>query len=376
MSPYPADVRWTLALNTALVAQAEPAYDGSDGYFPIQGDRIVAYDLRRGTQRWLVSARPLSSPAVSGGLLFLEQTGSLSALHVKDGSAAWTIPFTERLLVPLVSDKSRVVAITATTILSFRVEDGMLQWRREVGAKPHRRPSLGGDGVYVPMADGRVLALRADNGEMVWERRLPEPPNEILIAESQLLVGSNDNYLYCLNTSDGQTRWRSPRTGSDVVSRPTVDDDRVYFVSLDNVLRALNRGNGVQQWKKGLTFRPAWSPIIGADTVLVTGIQGPLLAFFRKDGTAGGELATGADLIAAPPYAFESADALGPVIVVVTRNLKAGATIMAVSRRIEPVAVPLGVLPGLVPVPPASLAPPGEARPDEEAPSTPVPTTR
>jgi outer membrane protein assembly factor BamB len=67
-------------------------------------------------------------------------------------------------------------------------------------------------------------------------------------------VGSNDNYLHSLNSSDGMTRWRSPRTGADVVSRPTADDDHVYFVSLDNV-RAVNRGNGVQQWK-GLTFRP------------------------------------------------------------------------------------------------------------------------
>jgi len=245
----------------------------------------------------------------------------------------------------------------------------MPQWRHELGGKPHRTPSLGGDGVYVPMADGRVLALRADNGEIVWERRLPEPPNEILISDSQLLVGSNDNYLYCLDTSDGRTRWRSPRTGSDVVSRPTVDDDRVYFVSLDNVLRALNRGNGVQKWKKGLTFRPAWSPMIGADTVLVTGIQGPLLAFYRKYGAAGGELATGADLIAAPPYAFESADALGPIIVVVTRNLKAGATIKAVSRRIEPPAVPIGVLPGLVPVPGGLPAQPGEPGADPVAPA-------
>ena len=106
----------------------------------------------------------------------------------------------------------------------------------------------------------------------------------------------------------------------------------VYFVSLDNVLRALNRSNGVQQWKKGLTFRPAWSPIIGADTVMVTGIQGPLLAFYRKDGAPGGELVTGMDEIAAPPYAFESARALGPMIVVVTRNLKAGATVKAVSH--------------------------------------------
>jgi hypothetical protein len=156
----------------------------------------------------------------------------------------------------------------------------------------------------------------------------------------------------------------------------------VYFVSLDNVLRALNRSNGVQQWKKGLTFRPAWSPIIGADTVMVTGDQGPLLAFYRKDGAAGGQLATGVDPIVAPPYAFESPQALGPMIVVVTRNLKAGATVRAVSHSLEPAPVPLGVLPGVVPAPAAPLDVPGDGRPDQvsptsrpldEGPSTPAP---
>jgi outer membrane protein assembly factor BamB len=359
MSPYPAEVRWTLALNNALVAQ--PAYDGSDGYFPIQGDRVAAYDLRQGTERWVVSARPLSTPAVGGGLLFLEQAGSLSALHLKDGSVAWTVPITEKLAVPLVWDNGRLVAGLPASILSFNAEDGTSQWRRDLSARPNRTPSVAGDGVYVPMADGRVLALRADNGEILWERRLPQAANDILVSGQQLFVGSNDNYLYCLNTNDGSTRWRSPRTGADVVSRPAADDDRVYFVSLDNVLRAVNRSHGVQQWKKGLAFRPAWSPIIGADTVMVAGSQGPLLALYRKDGTPGGELATGADLIAAPPYAFESPLALGPIIVVVTRNLKLGATVKAVSHRIEPPVIPLGVLPGLVPAPGPPSAIPGEA---------------
>jgi outer membrane protein assembly factor BamB len=366
MSPYPADTRWTLPLNNALVAQ--PAYDGSDGYFPIQGDRVAAYDLHQGTRRWLVSTRPLSAPAVGGGFLFVDQTGGLSALHLKDGSVAWTVPLTEKLVVPLVWGDDRLVAATATAILSFRGEDGTLQWRRELSAKPNRTPSLSGDAVYVPMADGRVVALRADNGEVRWERRLPAAPNDILVSDPQLFVGSNDNYLYCLNTSDGLTRWRSSRTGADVVSRPTVDDDHVYFVSLDNVLRVLNRRNGVQQWKKGLTFRPAWSPIVAVDTVMVTGLQGPLLAFYRKDGAPGGEMATGADEIAAPPYPFESAQTLGPMVVVVTRNLKAGVTVRAVSHRIEPPEVPMGVLPGLVPAPVAPPVTPGDALPDQVAP--------
>ena len=365
LSPFPADTRWTLALNNALIEQ--PAYDGVNGYFPIRGDTVVAYDLRQATPRWIVSARPLSTPAVGDGLLFLEQTGSLSAWHLTDGSVAWTVPLTEKLAVPLAEGYGQLVAATPTTILSFRAEDGTLQWRRDLGAKPHRSPAVGGDGVYVPMADGRVIALRADNGEIQWERRLREAPNDILVSDAQLFVGSNDNYLYCMNVKDGLTRWRSPRTGADVVSRPIVDERHVYFVSLDNVLRALNRSNGVQQWKKGLKFRPAWSPIIAADTVLVTGIQGPLVAFYRKDGAPGGEFATGVDEIAAPLHTFESLYALGPMIALVTRNLKAGAMVTAASHTLEPplvVDLPVTSLPGLVPAPVPPPAQPDEALSD------------
>ena len=39
----PVETVWALALNNALTAP--PAYDGTRGFFPIEGDRLVAYDL-------------------------------------------------------------------------------------------------------------------------------------------------------------------------------------------------------------------------------------------------------------------------------------------------------------------------------------------
>ena len=70
-----------------------------------------------------------------------------------------------------------------------------------------------------------------------------------------------------------------------------------------------------------------------------------------KDGAAAGELAIdAASEIAAPLHAFTSTAALGPMVIVVTRSIAEGATIMAVSQTIDPPIVPLAPLPGLIPV--------------------------
>src|SRR5262249_23721265 len=54
LSLLPLRPLWTLALNNAL--SAPPAFAGTRAYFPIEDDRLVAYDLATGHQLWLVAA--------------------------------------------------------------------------------------------------------------------------------------------------------------------------------------------------------------------------------------------------------------------------------------------------------------------------------
>ena len=348
LSPFPGETQWTLALNNALVAP--PAYELSTGYFPIADDRIAAYDLTTGTLVWIASARPRSAPIVGDGLLFIEQNDKIAALNTSDGSVAWRGALSEKLAVPLALHSGRLVAATATAALAFRAADGSFLWRHDLGATTHASPALAGDRVFIPTEDGRVIALRADTGELLWEHRLGAAANEILAADEWLFVGSNDNYLYCLNAQDGEKRWRA-RTGADVVSRPIVDEHRVYFLSLDNVLRALNRSNGVLQWKRPLTLRPAWAPIKAFDAIIVTGIQGPLRAFLLKDGTPAGEMPTGTDELAAPVFTFEGAETLSLTMVTVTRSLATGAKVTAATRSFDPpVLESVAPLPDVMPV--------------------------
>jgi outer membrane protein assembly factor BamB len=349
-SPFPSQTRWTLALGSALTVR--PAFDGAFGYFPIEGDRIAAYDLRPGTLQWVVTAATRSAPVVGGSFLFLDPGEALRALRVSDGSVAWEIPFADTLAAPLVFADGWLFAATPQSLLAFQATDGSLIWRRDLGGV-RASPAVSGDRLYVSLDDGRVLALRVKDGETVWERTLSTVgmPNEILALETQLFVGSTDNYLYCLKIKNGEIDWRK-LTGADVISRPLADEDNVYFVSLDNVLRALNRSHGVQRWMRPLPFRPAWSPIVALDALVVAGPALPARAFFLKDGTPAETLTTEkpGDIVA-PLHTFAAPAAFGPVIVLVTRSISGEASVIATSRDIEPPIAPgIAPLPNLIPM--------------------------
>ena len=342
---FPAQTAWTLALNNPLTAP--PGFSGSDGYFPIGGDRVVAYDVRTGVRRWIATAPTALAPVAGDGLVFIVEPAALTARHQTDGSPAWRLPFSDPLAARLVWDDGWLVAAAESgTIRAFRAVDGALLWQRDLSAAASGAPELAGDRLYVPTLDDRLVALRFDTGEPVWERRLGGAPGGILALGDRLYVGSTDNYFYCLRTSDGEVVWRW-RTGADVVGRPVADDRRVYFVSLDNVLRALTLGGGSQQWRRLLPLRPSAGPLMTAGTLVVSGVAPSVLAFSTGNGNPAGTLTPRGEL-ASPPYIVDTAGA--PTVVVVTRDLEKGATVTAFTRSFEPAVVPMAPLPNPTPV--------------------------
>jgi hypothetical protein len=63
-----------------------------------------------------------------------------------------------------------------------------------------------------------------------------------------------------------------------------VDGDLVYAVSLDNLLRAVNRSNGNQRWKRALATRPAAAPVSFIGLVAQPGYRPALSTFTSLTG--------------------------------------------------------------------------------------------
>jgi outer membrane protein assembly factor BamB len=336
---WPLRTVWTLALNNQLVQP--PAFDDSNGYFAIEGDRLVAYEMKNGARRWNVDAKLASAPVAGGGFVFFLADGAMTALHASDGSPAWTAPVAQRLAAAPVWNAGWLILATVDGgVAAIRASDGHPIWSRNLGSPAHAPPAISGDRVYVPASNTHIVALKIETGERVWERRLGGAPNEILALEDRLFVGSNDNYFYAIVAKDGRVDWRW-RAGADAMGLPVVDEHRVYFVSLDNVVRALNQSNGVQQWIQLLNFRPSGGPLIAGSTLIVYGAQPPLRALSTADGKAAGDVPAAGPLAAPPGLLMQDET---PVLVIATRDIAKGDTVTLMARSAEPTAVPFAPL--------------------------------
>jgi outer membrane protein assembly factor BamB len=339
LSLFPTRDAWTLPLNNSLTAT--PALVGNRGYFPIEGDRLAAYDIEHGTLLWVVPARALARPTAGEGLVFIVEPDMLTALDESTGTVTWRVPYSEPLAAPLVWDNGWLIAAAAEgSVLAFRASDGGLIWQRQLDARIHGAAALAADRVYIPLVDGRIVAMQVASGDPLWSKRLGGAPSDILALDEQIFVGSRDNYFYNLRARDGFVTWRF-ETGADVVGLPVVTEGRVYFVSMDNLLRCLSRRTGGQIWKVRLPLRPVRGPGLAGDALIVSGVS-PKAQAYRMDGKPAGEIAAGGEIAGAPHLVPGTSL---PLLALVTRDLEAGTLVHAVVRSIDPKQTPIAPLP-------------------------------
>jgi outer membrane protein assembly factor BamB len=297
-----------------------PTFDGERAYVPLRNGRLVAVALASGTIEWSVDANPHPTLAAGDGLMFASAPSAIEARSSTDGSVQWRITLDGNVAGALMSDQGWLLAVTsAGTAIAIRARDGQTIWQKPVGASASVAPAIAADHAYFPLDDGRMQARRLLTGDLVWERKLGGKPSRLLPLDDRLFVGAQDHYLYCLATKDGGVKWRW-RAGGDVIGAPVVDERAVYFASLDNVLRALDRGNGHQRWRQLLATRPSGGPLLfERNILLVAGIAAQVWGYRTKDGSLAAEVATPAEL-ATPPHAVQAGTPRRLMLIVVTMD--------------------------------------------------------
>ena len=212
--------------------------------------------------------------------VYVPSSDAIQALDLATGRTLWQVT-TGVLTAPPLVHSGWVVAAAAGNLWAFRATDGSTVWQRNVGTIEFR-PTVDGDSLFVPLLEGPLLCLNLQTGEQIWRRHLGGSPGEPMAVGGRVYVGAADKIFYVLDTDDGEERWRS-RVGAAPRGRAAVDEKNIYFVALDNTLRAHDRGNGAIRWRSGLKYRPAEGPLLIRGGIVVPGAV-PTLAVFGPGG--------------------------------------------------------------------------------------------
>lgn len=167
------------------------------------------------------------------------------------------------------------------------------------GSSANRRlltPPVVAEGrVYTMDIDFDVSAFDAQTGGRIWSHSLNVPDDDdeafgggLAVAYGRLYVATGYGALFALDAREGKVLWQKPLPGP-VRGAPTVSDDRIFVVTIDNQLSVLNATSGEKLWShSGLSesagLLGAGSPAVTAGTVVVPYSSGELFALRMENG--------------------------------------------------------------------------------------------
>ena len=172
-------------------------------------------------------------------------------------------PFTLNLTPA--SDVDRIYLPLANgTIVALRAKDGQLYWRSEMGGELSASPVADEVAVYVASemkadttkpapgerrAMGTLRALGRDGGVTQWMRTLAFPlRGSLAISGAKLIAGGQDGRVYAFNRKTGEIVW-SYTHGARFNGHPVAVDGRVYLGSDDGNLLAIDAETGKLLWR-------------------------------------------------------------------------------------------------------------------------------
>jgi outer membrane protein assembly factor BamB len=152
--------------------------------------------------------------------------------------------------------------------------------------------------VFTLDAGGRVSAFSAASGGKIWSVSVT-PENEkskegfgggLALDGGRLYAATGYGTVVALDANNGAIAW-TKRIGKPIRSSPTAANGKIYFVSTDNNLYALNEADGEQLWKARGLPQPATllsnvSPAVSGSMVISSFPAGDVAAFDVGSGKA------------------------------------------------------------------------------------------
>jgi outer membrane protein assembly factor BamB len=235
-----------------------------------------------------------------GMVLLGTALGEVVALSASDGAEQWRVNVGSEVLAPPVGGSGLVIVQTIDgRLLALERDDGRVRWSFDTQVpvltlRGTSTPVLSAGVVYAGFANGTVAAIRAENGEPLWQHQvmLPEGRSELdrmvdvdgtpILSGGILYVVSYQGRLAAVRASDGSLLWeREMSSYLDLTS----GYGQIYVVDADDVVHAVDQRSAEPEWSQaGLFRRRLTSPVAFSNYLVVADEDGYLHVLAQSDG--------------------------------------------------------------------------------------------
>lgn len=209
-----------------------PALDSTAIYAANAEGEITKLDPANGRQLWQVNVgEPISGGVGTGAGIVLvgSSKGNVFAYDVS-GKLVWKAKLSSEILsVPRYFDGVVIARSGDNRIYGLDATDGSRKWVYErINPALTLRSSVGvvvdSGAIYAGFAGGKMVAIRADNGKLLWEATVAQPRG---VTEIERIA--------------------------DITSLPVVDGALVYAVAYQGKIAAVDRRTGRVVWNRDIS---------------------------------------------------------------------------------------------------------------------------
>jgi|GEM_PF-229585 len=158
------------------------------------------------------------------------------------------------------------------------------KWEFLTGGEVHSSPSLYNGTVYAGSDDGYVYAVNSTYGDLLWKFKTGgKVRSSPAVSNGIVYIGSFDTFVYALSASTGKVLWYAG-TGGIVNSSPSLYNGTVYVGSDLGYVNAFDSASGAFKWYYDTGARINSSPAVSGNVVYIGNNNGGLYALSASTG--------------------------------------------------------------------------------------------
>ena len=225
-------VLWQAKIAEAGDFEFSPVIEAGFAYAAGATGDVVKLDINTGKQEWRVNAGEKISGGVGVGGSFVMVGTAKGAVYAYDigGKLLWKSKLSSEVLsAPKYFDGIVIVRTNDNRIYGINAHDGSRKWvyDRSTPALTLRSSAglvVDGGAIYAGFGGGKLIALRADNGKLLWEASVAQPKG---VTEIERIA--------------------------DITSLPVLDGPLVYAVAYQGRVAAIDRISGRIIWNRDIS---------------------------------------------------------------------------------------------------------------------------